>query len=73
MLYRSALTTVSLMLLLAGAAVGMSGCTNSGYTTTPPAPHVSTPPGTYNVRLYATDPHDGTVKTLPFTLPVTVN
>jgi len=72
-LHRSALTAVCLLMMLAGAALGMSGCTNSGYTTTPPAPKVSTPPGTYNVRLYATDPHDGTVKTLPFTLPVTIN
>jgi hypothetical protein len=52
--------------------MGVSGCTNSGYTTTPPAPHVVTPSGTYNVRIYATDPVDGTVKTLPYTLPVTV-
>ena len=38
----------------------------------PPAPHVVTPSGTYNIRLYVTDPHEGTVKSLPFTLPVTV-
>ena len=71
-LYRGVLSTLSLVLLLAGVAMGVSGCTNSGYTTTPPAPHVVTPSGTYNVRIYATDPIDGTVKTLPFTLPVTV-
>ncbi len=70
--YRSTLSTLSLILLLAGLAIGVSGCTNSGYTKTPPAPHVVTPSGTYNVRLYATDPVDGTVKTLPFTIAVTV-
>lgn len=71
-IYRTALSTLSLMLVLVGVAMGVSGCTNSGYTTTPPAPHVTTPSGTYNVALYATDPHDGTVKTLPFTIAVTV-
>ncbi len=70
--YRSAMTTFCLMLLLSGVACGVSGCTNAGYTTTPPAPHVVTPAGTYNIRLYATDPTDGSTKTLPFTLPVTV-
>jgi hypothetical protein len=60
------------LLMLVGLCMGISGCTNAGYTTTPPAPHVVTPPGAYNVRIYATDPHDGSVKTLPFTLSVTV-
>jgi hypothetical protein len=69
---RQAIGLLSCALLLAGLGMGISGCTNAGYTTTPPAPHVVTPSGTYNVRLYATDPHDGTVKTLPFTIPVTV-
>ncbi len=71
-LHRAALTTLSLSLIITGAFLGITGCTNSGYTTTPPAPHVVTPSGTYNVRLYATHPHDGTLITLPFTLPVTV-
>jgi hypothetical protein len=71
-LHRGTLTALCLLLVLAGASMGVIGCTNSGYTTTPPAPHVVTPSGTYNVKLYATDPHDGTVKTLPFTIAVTV-
>jgi hypothetical protein len=71
-LHRGGLTIACLMLLLAGTVMGVSGCTNSGYTTTPPAPHVVTPSGTYNVRVFATDPTDGTTKTLPFTLSVTV-
>ncbi len=71
-LHRTVLSTLSMVLMLAGISMAMSGCTNAGYTTTPPAPHVITPAGTYNVRIYATDPHDGTVKTLPYTLSVTV-
>lgn len=70
--YRGALSALCLLLLSVSAVMGLSGCTNSGYTKTPPAPHVVTPSGTYNVRLYGTDPTDGTVKTLPFTIPVTV-
>jgi sugar lactone lactonase YvrE len=60
------------LIVLAGVSGGLAGCTNTGYTTTPPAPHVVTPSGTYNIRLYATDPNDGTVKTLPYTLTVTI-
>jgi hypothetical protein len=71
-LHRMALTTLCLLLMLAGMSIAISGCTNAGYTNTPPAPHVATPPGTYNIRVFATDPHDGSVKTLPFTLSVTV-
>ena len=72
LLHRSALTTFCWALMLFSVALATSGCTNSGYTTTPPAPHVVTPSGTYNVRLYATDPKDGTTKSLPFTLAVTI-
>ncbi|MGI4829988.1 MAG: Ig-like domain repeat protein [Janthinobacterium lividum] len=71
-LQRTVLGTLSLMLLLLGVGMGASGCTNSNYSTTPPSPHVTTPAGSYNIRLYATDPNTGAVKTLPFTLPVTV-
>jgi Bacterial Ig-like domain (group 3) len=71
-LHRAALNLLSMILLLAGMVMGIGGCTNSSYTVTPPAPHVVTPSGTYNVRIYATSPIDGSVKSLPFTLPVTV-
>ena len=71
-LHRAALNMLCMTLLMAGAVMGISGCTNSSYTTTPPAPHVVTPSGTYNIRIYATSPTDGTVKSLPFTLAVTV-
>lgn len=69
---RSALTLVCLLLLLAGAATGLTGCTNSGYTHTPSAPHVTTPPGTYNVRIYTIDLTTDKVSSLPFTLSLTI-
>lgn len=69
---RANLLSICLLLLAGGAALGLSGCTNGGYTQTPPAPHVITPSGTYNVRVYGTDPQDGSVKTLPFTVQVVV-
>ena len=72
LLHRASLTTLCWALMLTSAALATAGCTNAGYTTTPPAPHVLTPSGTYNVRLYATDPKDGTTKSLPFTLAVTI-
>lgn len=71
-LHRMALTVGCLLFLLAGAAVGLTGCTNSGYTTTPPSPHVTTPPGTYNVSIYTVDLTTDQVSSLPFTLSVTI-
>ena len=69
---RARLAPICLLLLLACITLVSQGCTNTGYTTTPPAPHVVTPPGTYNIRIYATDPVNATVKTLPFTLQVII-
>ena len=69
---RSALTLVCLVLLFAGTLVGFTGCTNSGYTTTPPSPHVVTPAGTYNVSFYTLDLVTNQISSLPFTLSVTV-
>jgi len=71
-LYRSALGVACLLLLLCGAAGGLTGCTNAGYTQTPPAPHVTTPPGTYNVRIYTIDLTTLKTSSLPFTLSVTI-
>jgi hypothetical protein len=71
-LHRSALTVVCLMLLSAGALAGFTGCTNAGYTHTPAEPHVVTPSGTYNVRVYTLDLTNGKVSSLPFTLSVTI-
>ncbi len=72
-LYSKPFGTLCMALMLTGLSLGAAGCTNAGYTTTPPAPHVVTPAGSYNIRLYATDPITGAVKTLPFTLAVTIN
>ena len=70
--HRSALTIVCLLLLSAGALAGFTGCTNSGYTHAPAEPHVTTPSGTYNVRVYTLDLTNGQVSSLPFTLSVTI-
>ncbi len=68
-----ALKMLCLTLLLMGASVGVTACSNSGYTQTPPAPHVTTPSGTYNVRIVTTDPSaNNAVVSLPFTIGVTV-
>lgn len=61
---------VGLMLLTAGAIFGVTACSNSGYTHTPPAPHVVTPSGTYQVGVVVTE--NGEVVSLPFTLTTTV-
>jgi hypothetical protein len=58
--------------LFAGSLAGFTGCTNSGYTQTPPAPHVITPSGTYHVRIYTIDLTSGQVSSLPFTLSLTI-
>ncbi|MGA7885562.1 MAG: Ig-like domain repeat protein [Acidobacteriaceae bacterium] len=69
---RGLFNVVCLTLLLAGAVAGFTGCTNSGYTHTPPAPHYVTPSGTSNVSIIVTDASSGQQYSLPFTLPLTV-
>jgi len=66
-----ALTLICLMLLFASAVFGVSACSNSGYTHTPPSPVVTTPAGSSNVAVNIT--WEGKVVSLPYTLPVTVN
>ena len=65
-----AFTAICLMLMLTSAVFGVTACTNSGYTHTPPAPVVTTPSGTSNVVVTTT--WNGALVSLPFTLPVTV-
>ena len=60
------------LLLLVGMSAAVTGCTNSGYTHTPDSPHLVTPAGMYNVRVYATDPMTRRTVSLAYTLPVTV-
>ena len=65
-----ALTILCVMLILTSAVFGVSACSNTGYTHTPPKPVVTTPSGTSNVVVTTT--WNGTLVSLPFTLPVTV-
>ena len=58
--------------VLAGSMVGLGGCTNSGYTHTPPSPQVTTPSGTYHVSIYTIDLTNNQRSSLPFTLTLTV-
>lgn len=70
------LVMVCLGLMLSGAFMGMTACTNAGYSTPPPAPKVTTPPGSYNVQIVTFNPQTGQQNSLTtpvFTLPVTVN
>jgi hypothetical protein len=67
-----ALMTVLCVALLAGSMMGLVGCTNSGYTHTPPAPQVTTPSGTYHVSMYTIDLVSNQRSSLPFTLTVTI-
>jgi sugar lactone lactonase YvrE len=69
---RAPLTALCVLLLFAGTLLEFTGCTNSGYTTTPPAPHVTTPAGTYNVSIYTLDLGTNQISSLPFTLSVTI-
>ena len=64
------LTLVFLGLLSLSTVLGVTACTNSSYTHTPPAPVVATPAGSSSVVVTAT--WNGAVVSLPFTLPVTV-
>jgi hypothetical protein len=66
------LLTVLCAALLAGSMMGLVGCTNSGYTHTPPAPQVTTPTGTYQVSIYTIDLTNNQRSSLPFTLTLTV-
>jgi sugar lactone lactonase YvrE len=71
-LHRSGLTLACLLLMSAGAATGLTGCTNGSYSHTPAAPHVVTPSGTYHVSIYTLDLTTDKVSSLPFTLTVTI-
>jgi hypothetical protein len=70
------LTMICLGLMLSGAFLGMTACTNAGYSTPPPAPKVTTPAGTYAVQIITVNPQTGLQNSLTtplFTLPTTVN
>ncbi len=61
--------------ILCGVSMGITSCTNAGYSTPPPAPKVTTPTGTYNVQIITYSPTGLVQNSLTnpvFTLPVTI-
>jgi hypothetical protein len=73
-LYRS-MAVICIAMMLSGLFMGISACTNAGYSTPPAAPKVATPAGTYNVQIITYDPEaliQNSLTTPMFTLPVNV-
>jgi hypothetical protein len=73
-LYRS-MAVICIAMMLSGLFMGITACTNAGYSTPPPAPKVTTPNGTYNVQIITYDPEaliQNSLTSPVFTLPVTV-
>jgi hypothetical protein len=69
------LTMLCLAAVLSGGFLGLSSCTNAGYSTSLPAPKVTTPTGTYNVQIITYHPNNqqqSSLTTPAFVLPVTV-
>jgi hypothetical protein len=69
------LSMVCLAVMLSGAFIGITACTNSGYSTPPPAPKVTTPAGTYQVQIVTVNPQTGLQNSLTtplFVLTTTV-
>jgi Big-like domain-containing protein len=67
---------ICVLIMLSGLFLGMTACTNAGYSTPPPAPKVTTPAGTYNVQIitYNLNSLEQSSLTTPmFTLPITVS
>jgi hypothetical protein len=72
--YRS-MAVICVAMMLSGLLIGISACTNAGYSTPPPAPKVATPAGSYNVQIITYDPEaliQNSLTTPMFTLPVNV-
>ncbi|MGA7340040.1 MAG: Ig-like domain repeat protein [Terracidiphilus sp.] len=69
---RYLLNLVCLALFFAGTVMGITSCTNSGYTHTPPVPHYVTKSGPYKISVQVTNTATGAVESLPFTLGVTI-
>jgi hypothetical protein len=72
--YRS-MAVICIAIMLSGLFMGITACTNAGYSTPPPAPKVTTPAGTYNVQIITYDPAaliQNSLTSPMFTLPVSV-
>jgi hypothetical protein len=68
-------TLICMAAMLSGVFMGLSSCTNAGYSTPPPAPKVTTSAGTYNVQIITYHPanlQQSSLTTPTFVLPVTV-
>jgi sugar lactone lactonase YvrE len=73
-LYRF-MALICLGIMLSGLFLGITACTNAGYSTPPPAPKVNTPTGSYSVQIITYDPQGLTQDSLTtpmFTLPIQV-
>ena len=69
------MAVICIAMMLSGLFMGITACTNAGYSTPPPAPKVTTPAGTYNVQIITYDPEalvQNSLTTPMFTLPVSV-
>ena len=70
------LTMVCLAVMLSGAFMAVTSCTNAGYSTPLKAPPVQTPTGTYNVRIISYNPasllQNSLANTPAYTLQLTV-
>lgn len=69
------MTVICAAMMLSGLLMGISACTNAGYSTPPAAPNVMTPAGTYNVQIITYDPEalkQNSLTTPMFTLPINV-
>ena len=69
------LSVFGFAVLLSGGFMGLTSCTNAGYSTPLPAPKVTTPAGTYNVQIITTDSTglQNSLASPVFVLPTTVN
>ena len=62
-------------MMVSGLFMGITACTNAGYSTPVAPPPVVTPPGTYNVQIITYDPEaliQNSLTTPMFTLPLNV-
>jgi sugar lactone lactonase YvrE len=69
------LNMICLFMMLSGAIMGISACTNAGYSTPLPAPKVTTTAGTYPVQIITVNPQTGlqnSLTTPTFILSTTV-
>jgi hypothetical protein len=73
--FHRSMALICVAMMLSGLLMGMTACTNAGYSTPPPAPKVKTPSGTYNVQIISYDPQalkQNSLTTPMFTLPLSV-